>query len=472
MDYSKKLIKEVVMSDIRQTIAAISTSMAGSGGIGIIRISGDSAIDIADSVFEAKSGKKLSESNSHTIHYGNITDDGKKIDEVLLMLMKAPKTYTREDVVEINCHGGSLVMNRILELVIKKGARMAEPGEFTKRAFLNGRMDLSQAEAVINVINAQNDYALKASVMQLDGKLSQQVRQIRTVLMDNIAFIEAALDDPEHISLDNYVDKLQIDVDNCVDKLQKLCKTAENGRIVTNGINTVILGKPNAGKSSLLNYLARQERAIVTDIEGTTRDILEEKINLNGVTLNLMDTAGIRQTSDIVEKIGVDKAKSAAENADLIIYVVDSSRNLDDNDEEIFNLIKGHKVIILLNKADLLPVVTTGDIRLKTDFEVIEVSAKTGEGMEIFADTIKKMFYNGEIDSNDQLMITNLRHKSLLNDAITSLNMVKRSIEDNMPEDFFSIDLMSAYEQLGKIVGEAVEEDLVNTIFSKFCMGK
>lgn len=460
------------MSDIRQTIAAISTSMSGSGGIGIIRISGDEAVAIADSVFIGKSGKKLSESRSHTIHYGYITDNEKKVDEVLVMLMKAPKTYTREDVVEINCHGGSLVMNRILELIVEKGARIAEPGEFTKRAFLNGRMDLSQAEAVINVINAQNDYALKASVMQLDGKLSTQVRKIRTVIMDNIAFIEAALDDPEHISLDNYVDKLQEDVDNCVDKLEKLCKTAENGRIITSGINTVILGKPNAGKSSLLNYLARQERAIVTDIEGTTRDILEEKINLNGVTLNLMDTAGIRQTSDIVEKIGVDKAKNAAENADLIVYVVDSSRELDDNDEEIFNLIKGHKVIILLNKSDLSSVVTTSEIRLKTDFETLEVSVKTGAGMDIFADTIKEMFYKGEINSNDELMITNLRHKALLNDAVTSLKMVKRSIEDNMPEDFFSIDLMSAYEQLGKIVGEAVEEDLVNTIFSKFCMGK
>lgn len=460
------------MSDIRQTIAAISTSMSGSGGIGIIRISGDEAVAIADSVFTAKSGKKLSESRSHTIHYGYIADNEKKVDEVLVMLMKGPKTYTREDVVEINCHGGSLVMNRILELLVQKGARIAEPGEFTKRAFLNGRMDLSQAEAVINVINAQNDYALKASVMQLDGKLSAQVRKIRTIIMDNIAFIEAALDDPEHISFDNYVDKLQEDVDNCVDNLEKLCKTAENGRIVTSGINTVILGKPNAGKSSLLNYLARQERAIVTDIEGTTRDILEEKINLNGVTLNLMDTAGIRQTSDIVEKIGVDKAKNAAENADLIIYVVDSSRKLDDNDEEIFNLIKGHKVIILLNKSDLSPLVTAGEIRLKTDFEALEVSVKTGDGMDIFAEKIKEMFYKGEINSNDELMITNLRHKTLLNDAVTSLKMVKKSIEDNMPEDFFSIDLMSAYEQLGKIVGEAVEEDLVNTIFSKFCMGK
>lgn len=460
------------MSEIKQTIAAISTSMSGSGGIGIIRISGDEAISIADSVFCAKSGKKLVDCTSHTIHYGNIVDNDKIIDEVLVMLMKAPKTYTREDVVEVNCHGGSLVMNKILELLVEKGARIAEPGEFTKRAFLNGRMDLSQAEAVIGVINAQNDYALKASVMQLDGRLSEKVREIRTLIMDNIAFIEAALDDPEHISLDNYVEKLEIDVDNCVDNIEKLCKTSENGRIITNGINTVILGKPNAGKSSLLNFLARQERAIVTDIEGTTRDILEEKINLNGVTLNLMDTAGIRQTSDVVEKIGVDRAKNAAENADLIIYVVDSSRELDDNDEEIFNLIKGHKVIILLNKSDLSSIVKPSDISLKTDFEVLEVSAKTGEGMDIFAEKVKEMFYRGEINSNDELMITNLRHKTMLKEALESLKMVKKSIEDNMPEDFFSIDLMNAYEQLGKIIGEAVEEDLVNTIFSKFCMGK
>lgn len=460
------------MSEIKQTIAAISTSMSGSGGIGIIRISGDEAISIADSVFCAKSGKKLADCTSHTIHYGNIVDNDKIIDEVLVMLMKAPKTYTREDVVEVNCHGGSLVMNKILELLVEKGARIAEPGEFTKRAFLNGRMDLSQAEAVIGVINAQNDYALKASVMQLDGRLSEKVREIRTLIMDNIAFIEAALDDPEHISLDNYVEKLEIDVDNCVDNIEKLCKTSENGRIITSGINTVILGKPNAGKSSLLNFLARQERAIVTDIEGTTRDILEEQINLNGVTLNLMDTAGIRQTADVVEKIGVDRAKNAAENADLIIYVVDSSRELDDNDEEIFDLINGHKVIILLNKSDLSSVVKSEDIRLKTDFEVLEVSAKTGEGMDIFAEKVKEMFYRGEINSNDELMITNLRHKTMLKEALESLKMVKKSIEDNMPEDFFSIDLMNAYEQLGKIIGEAVEEDLVNTIFSKFCMGK
>ncbi len=460
------------MSEVRQTIAAISTSMAGHGGIGIIRISGDEAISIADSIFTAHSGKPLSECKSHTIHYGVIQQDNVRYDEVLVMLMRAPNTYTREDVVEINCHGGSLVMSRILELITKNGARLAEAGEFTKRAFLNGRIDLSQAEAVIDVINAQNDYALKASVMQLDGKLSEKIREMRIKIMDNIAFIEAALDDPEHISLEGYVDKLRKDVDNCVENLQKMCKTAENGRIVTNGINTVILGKPNAGKSSLLNYLARQERAIVTDIEGTTRDILEEKINLDGITLNLMDTAGIRQTADVVEKIGVDRAKAAADNADLIVYVVDSSRPLDGNDEDIFDLIKNRKVIILLNKTDLSPAVTVKDIRNRTDFEVIEVSAKTGDGMEQFSDTVREMFYQGKIDSNSELMITNVRHKALLNDALNSMLMVKKSIEDNMPEDFFSIDLMSAYEHLGKIVGEAVEEDLVNTIFDKFCMGK
>lgn len=460
------------MSDIRQTIAAISTSMAGHGGIGIIRISGDEAISIADRIFTAHSGKTLSECKSHTIHYGVIQQDNVRYDEVLVMLMRAPNTYTREDVVEINCHGGSLVMSRILELITRNGARLAEAGEFTKRAFLNGRIDLSQAEAVIDVINAQNDYALKASVMQLDGKLSEKIREMRIKIMDNIAFIEAALDDPEHISLDGYVDKLRKDVDNCVENLQKMCKTAENGRIVTNGINTVILGKPNAGKSSLLNYLARQERAIVTDIEGTTRDILEERINLDGITLNLMDTAGIRQTADVVEKIGVDRAKAAADNADLIVYVVDSSRPLDGNDEDIFDLIRNRKVIILLNKSDLSPAVTVSDIRHRTDFEVIEVSAKTGEGMEQFSDTVKGLFYQGKIDSNNEVMITNVRHKALLNDALNSMLMVKKSIEDNMPEDFFSIDLMSAYEHLGKIIGEAVEEDLVNTIFDKFCMGK
>ena len=320
---------------MEDTIAAISTSTMSSGGISIVRMSGNNALDIADKVFKSKKGVKLSQVKSHTIHYGNIYNKDELIDEVLVAVMKAPNTYTREDVVEINCHGGILVTRKVLETLLEYGARPAEPGEFTKRAFLNGRIDLSQAEAVIEVINSKNEYALKSSVNQLDGKLSKKIKDIRDILIEDVAFIEAALDDPEHISLDNFVDKLEKNVDNCVDNVDNLLKTSDNGKIIKDGIRTVILGKTNAGKSSLLNALAKEERAIVTDIEGTTRDVLEEQINMGGLLLNIVDTAGIRDTDDYVESIGVEKAKKYATDAELIIYVVDASRNLDENDEEI-----------------------------------------------------------------------------------------------------------------------------------------
>ena len=320
---------------MEDTIAAISTSTMSSGGISIVRMSGNNALDIADKVFKSKKGVKLSQVKSHTIHYGNIYNKDELIDEVLVAVMKSPNTYTREDVVEINCHGGILVTRKVLETLLEYGARPAEPGEFTKRAFLNGRIDLSQAEAVIEVINSKNEYALKSSVNQLDGKLSKKIKDIRDILIEDVAFIEAALDDPEHISLDNFVDKLEKNVDNCVDNVDNLLKTSDNGKIIKDGIRTVILGKTNAGKSSLLNALAKEERAIVTDIEGTTRDVLEEQINMGGLLLNIVDTAGIRDTDDYVESIGVEKAKKYATDAELIIYVVDASRNLDENDEEI-----------------------------------------------------------------------------------------------------------------------------------------
>ena len=343
---------------MEHTIAAISTSTMSSGGISIVRMSGRDAIETADKIFVSKNGKKLSEASSHTVHYGNIVDeDGNIIDEVLVIVMRAPNTYTREDVVEIDCHGGILVTRKVLEAAIKAGAKPAEPGEFTKRAFLNGRIDLSQAEAVIDVINSKNEYALKSSVSQLDGKLSAKIKEIREVILNHVAYIEAALDDPEHISLDNYVNNIEKDVDNCVDNVYKLLKTSDNGRIMRDGIRTVILGKTNAGKSSLLNALAKEERAIVTDIEGTTRDVLEEQVNLGGVTLNLVDTAGIRKTDDYVESIGVEKAKKYAQDADLVIFVVDSSRPLDKNDDDIISLIQNKNVIVLLNKSDMEQVV-------------------------------------------------------------------------------------------------------------------
>lgn len=457
---------------IKETIAAIATGMSNSG-IGIIRMSGPKAISIADGIFvSARKNFKLIEAATHTVHYGNIVYEDNIIDEVLIIIMKAPNSYTREDVVEIDCHGGVYVMKKILDILIKSGARTAEPGEFTKRAFLNGRIDLAQAEAVIDIINSKNKYALSNSVKLLNGKLSEQITEIRKDLINNIAYIEAALDDPEHISLDNYGDKLLITVDNYIDKVDNLIKTVDNGKIFTQGVKTVIIGKPNAGKSSILNILAGYDRAIVTDIAGTTRDTIEEQINLAGITLNLVDTAGIRNTKDIVEEIGVNKAKELAEEADLILYVVDSSTELDENDYNILNIIKNRKTVILLNKSDLDTVTDADSISKITDSKVISVSAKDNTGLDELSETIVKLFASGEIDYNDEVYVSGERNKEALEETLESLKLVKKSINECLPEDFYTIDLMNAYEQLGKITGESVEDDLVNEIFSKFCMGK
>lgn len=457
---------------IKETIAAIATGMSNSG-IGIIRMSGPEAISIADGIFvSARKNFKLTEAATHTVHYGNIVYEDNIIDEVLIIIMKAPNSYTREDVVEIDCHGGVYVMKKILDILIKSGASTAEPGEFTKRAFLNGRIDLTQAEAVIDIINSKNKYALSNSVKLLNGKLSEQITEIRKDLINNIAYIEAALDDPEHISLDNYGDKLLITVDNYIDKVDNLIKTVDNGKIFTQGVKTVIIGKPNAGKSSILNILAGYDRAIVTDIAGTTRDTIEEQINLAGITLNLVDTAGIRNTKDIVEEIGVNKAKELVEEADLILYVVDSSTELDENDYNILNIIKNRKTVILLNKSDLDTVTDADSISKITDSKVISVSAKDNTGLDELSETIVKLFASGEIDYNDEVYVSGERNKEALEETLESLKLVKKSINEGLPEDFYTIDLMNAYEQLGKITGESVEDDLVNEIFSKFCMGK
>ncbi len=453
------------------TIAAIATAMSSSG-IGIIRISGEDAVTITEKIFCMKNGKKLSEMPTHTIHYGHICDGEEVIDEVMVLLMRGPKSYTREDTVEIDCHGGVYVMRRVLETVIRYGARPAEPGEFTKRAFLNGRIDLSQAESVIDVIHAKNEFALKSSMKQLSGSVSNAIKEIRGTVLHEIAFIESALDDPEHISLDGYPEQLQGIVDEISGKIEKLLSTSDNGKILKEGISTVIVGKPNAGKSSLLNTLLGEERAIVTDIAGTTRDVLEEQINLNGIILNIIDTAGIRDTEDVVEKIGVDKAKKYMKDADLIIYVVDSSTALDENDFEIMELLRDKTAVVLMNKSDLQPVTTAEEVKSHLDKTVISISAKEQVGIDALEETIKELFFHGEVTFNDEVYITNIRHKTALQEALNSLHLVVQSIRDGMPEDFYSIDLMNAYEELGSIVGEAVEDDLVNEIFSKFCMGK
>lgn len=454
------------------TIVAIATAMSNAG-ISVIRISGTDAISIASKIFRPKKEEKvLAEQQSHTIHYGFVVDEDIIIDEVLLLLMKGPNTYTREDVIEIDCHGGVVVTKKILETIIKHGATPAEPGEFTKRSFLNGRIDLSQAEAVMDIINSKNDYALNNAMSQLRGNIYSKIVDIRKNMIHDIAYIEAALDDPEHISLDNFSEKLLEHVDSNIADLQKLLESADNGRIIKEGIKTVILGKPNAGKSSLLNILVGDERAIVTNIAGTTRDTLEETINVHGITLNIMDTAGIRYTEDVVEKIGVEKARDNANIADLIIYVVDASTELDSNDDDIIRLIQDKKVIILLNKTDLSRITSQEDILGRINKPIISISARENIGIDLFEEQLKKMFFNGELDFNDEIYITNIRHKKVLKDSIKSLNQVKASIEDNMPEDFFTIDLMDAYTELGSMIGESVSEDLVNTIFNEFCMGK
>ena len=469
----------------KETIAAIATALSDSG-IGIVRISGENAIYIVDSIFRSTSGKKiLTKVQSHTIHYGYIVDkDENIIDEVMTSVMKAPKSYTMEDTVEINCHGGVLVMQKVLETVLQAGARLAEPGEFTKRAFLNGRIDLSRAEAVIDVIHSQNEYALSFSVSQLKGRLSDKIRSLREDILYQIAFIESALDDPEHISLEGYPEQLAEKVTGFEKEIQKLLATADNGRLMKEGISTVIVGKPNAGKSSLLNMLLGEDRAIVTEIAGTTRDALHETINLHGISLNMIDTAGIHETQDVVEKIGVERAKKYAVEADLILYVVDASETLDEDDQNIIPLLEGKKAIILLNKSDLENKITeeslketlekvlehTGEIQiLRTS--TIDPSSENS-GMEELEETIRNMFFEGKLRHNNELVVTNLRHKEALQDALNSLQLVERSIEDGMPEDFYSIDLTSAYASLGKIIGEEVDEDVVNEIFSKFCMGK
>ena len=491
----RKNRKAIIMD--RDTIGAISTGLTNSG-IGIVRIVGSRSFEIADKII--RGSKSIADLPSHTINYGHVFDGENIVDEVLVSVMRAPRTYTGEDTVEINCHGGSFVVSKVLELVITNGARLAEPGEITKRAFLNGKMDLSQSEAVIDIINAKNDYALKNSIHQLKGSVKKRVGKWREKIVYETAVLEAMLDDPENYDEKGYDIRLKRTVEEIIQELEKLIRKSDEGRILTEGIQTVIVGKPNVGKSSLLNVLVGKERAIVTDIEGTTRDALEERVNLGGLSLNVVDTAGIRETDDIIEKIGVDKAREYVEKGDLVIYVIDASVPLDSNDEKIIPVISHKKCIVLLNKSDLESVVDKEEVQEKLQkakkemgeagfsennlakkgeeshtmalTPIIEISAKEELGIENFEKVLKDMFEEGLIHFDDEVLISNMRQKEALVDALNSLQRVVESIGAGLSEDFYGIDLMDAYESLGKIIGETVGEDLIHEIFGKFCVGK
>ena len=459
------------------TIAAITTGMSNAG-VGIIRISGDRACEITDMLFRAANkNKKAVNMKSYTAAFGGVYEDDRMIDEAILLVMKAPHTYTCEDVCELQCHGGIVVLRKILDLVIKCGARAAEPGEFTKRAFLGGRIDLSQAESVMDIINAKNDFAARTSVEQLQGRLRDKIIDMREQILYNVAFIESALDDPEHYSLDGFPEKLLEEDKKWITIAKEMLDSYDNGRIIAEGIRTCIVGKPNAGKSSFLNALLGEERAIVTDIAGTTRDTLEESVTIDGITLNIVDTAGIRDTEDKVESIGVERAKKEIESADLILFLMDTSVQISEEDIEILQRIRDKKKIILLNKSDKATEESGFDSSVLQEYiseetPVISISAKYGDGIDNFIMELKNMMFHGRIDVNQEVYITNARHKDALAKTYESLECVERSIEAGMPEDFFTIDLMNAYEKLGLIIGESVEEDLVNEIFSKFCTGK
>ena len=468
-----------------ETIVAIATALSPSG-IGIIRISGDDAVKIADTVFEKPNHEKLSDQPTHTIHYGHIVErngenDYKIIDEVMVLLMRSPHSFTKEDVVEIDCHGGVYLLKRVLMLVVKAGARLAEPGEFTKRAFLNGRIDLSEAEAVMDLISSGNENARKNSIGQLSGRLSCKIKELREKILYEIAFIEAAIDDPEHYDSMDIKFRLSGITEEISDSLTHLKNSFDNGKMMMNGIQTTIVGKPNVGKSSFLNLLLGEERAIVTSVAGTTRDTLEENISLDGVSLHLIDTAGIHETTDVVELIGVKKAKESLEKAELVIFVLDSSDSLSEEDKYLAPLLKGKNVIAILNKSDLnsdTPAVKEEDIvrifenNPPAHLKVLPFSAKTAEGLSELTGYIKEIFFEGKINTDEEIYLTSLRHKNMVEEAILAIEKVKDSLQNDMPEDFYSIDLMQAYASLGAIIGEEVDDDLVDEIFSKFCMGK
>lgn len=464
-------MKNIYLDD---DIPAISTPI-GSGGIGIVRISGSGSVGIADKIFVSADGRKLCDKKSHTITYGHIVNPktGETLDEVLVMLMLSPRTYTKENIVEINCHGGLLVTKKVLELVLNNGARLAEPGEFTKRAFLNGRIDLSQAEAVMDIIDSKTELSRKTAMNQLEGSIKQKVHGLREEILDMIAAIEAAIDYPEHDVEEETYSQMHKRITLLKSEIKKLIESADMGRIIREGVEAVILGKPNVGKSSLLNLLLMEERAIVTDIPGTTRDTVEEYMNLGGIPVKIVDTAGIRETGDKVEKIGVEKSRKCAEAADIIFMMIDASCPLSDEDMEILDFIKGRKAVILANKTDIDINIDVDALCKYTDAEnIIYISVKEGSGIEKLTERFKDMFLGGDVAAKESVLISNARHKNMLEKAMEALDRAIATIESGMPEDFISMDLQDALTALGEITGDSVDDEIIDRIFTRFCLGK
>lgn len=454
------------------TIVSISTA-PGIGGIGIIRMSGENTFGILDKIFVQKNKQNINDIKGYSMKYGHIIDNGEIIDEVLVSYFKAPKSYTTEDMCEINSHGGNVIEKKLLELCLKNGAILAEPGEFTKRAFLNGRIDLAQAESVIDVINAKSDREAKSGIKQLEGFLSNKIKEIKQEILDVLVNIEVTIDYPEYDIPEVQENEIKDMLKSVGAKLEKLEKSFDNGRIIKEGIKTAIIGKPNAGKSSLLNAILNEDRAIVTDIAGTTRDTIEEYVNVKGIPLRLVDTAGIRRTADIVEKIGVEKSIEKANEADLIIAIFDSSKNLDAEDLEILKLINNKKTIILLNKSDLNAVIDENDKRLRDVTQnILKISALNKTGIEELYDKISEMFNLNEINLDNEVLITNVRHKNLISKAIENVKMANETLNNNMPIDIITIYIKQILDDLGEITGDEVTEDVINEIFSKFCLGK
>ena len=454
------------------TIVSISTA-PGIGGIGIIRMSGEKSFEILDKIFKPKTFQEIEDIKGYTIKYGHIVENNEIIDEVLVSYFKAPRSYTTENMCEINSHGGNVVVKKILEICLKNGAELAEPGEFTKRAFLNGRIDLAQAESVIDVINAKSDKEAKSGIKQLEGYLSKEIKGIKQEILDVLVNIEVTIDYPEYDTPEVQEKEIAQMLESVGKKLKKLEKSFDNGKIIKDGIKTAIIGKPNAGKSSLLNAILKEDRAIVTDIAGTTRDTIEEFVTINGVPLNLVDTAGIREASDEVEKIGVEKSIKQANDADLIIAIFDSSKDLEEEDIEILNLIKGKKSIILLNKSDLNSKINENDERFTSITEnILKISALKKSGIDELYEKIAELFNLNEINLDNEILITNIRHKNIISKSLENVNKAKEALEINMPIDIITIYIKEILEDLGEITGEVVTEDIINEIFSKFCLGK